>query len=218
MSEYVADLDVVKDAADRLDKLVGKISWLTSDWRSRINLDILDMNSVDNCILGQLAGDYVQALRDIDAYDYNFSRSGFCSYRIAWGKYLKGDCKFAIGARWAAKYGGADLAIKGSVEIDGTVFYAVVCGGDPFLRTATELESAYKYDPKPIFTKGQEVRFARQGDAVRFYYLNDSRILRVYGNGKISYGSLAYYEGVCGTASAGELNIDYILSDVIGKA
>ena len=216
MSEY--GVEQVKKAAESLDKLVSKVSWLTSDWRTKINLKTLDMNSSSDCILGQLAGDYNKAIDDIDYINWSFDRSAFGGFGAEWRKHLKDNDKFAVGARWVHKVGFDETTIKSSVEVDGVAHYVVRLAGELCLRTAIQLENAFSYEPKIVFKKGQEVRFVRQDSTVRFYYLSDSRILRIYGVGNITYSTLNYYKEQYGEPSVGDLSIDYILSDIIAKA
>lgn len=80
----------VKAAAEFLDSKVGKVSWLTADWRSEIDTSKLNMSTTRNCILGQLNGSFTAACAElgIDYIDSNIS-DAFCSGTDEWIEYLK---------------------------------------------------------------------------------------------------------------------------------
>lgn len=80
----------IKKAAEFLDSKVGAVSWLTADWRSKIDTKKLDMYSMYNSILGQLHGRHDDAHDDLelDSQDMEI-RDSFCSGTSAWVNYLK---------------------------------------------------------------------------------------------------------------------------------
>jgi len=83
--------NAVREAAAYLDKVAaqGNVLWLTKDWRDRIDLNTLDIESCGYCILAQLeGGSYDNATRDLSDVADLPDLSPFASHQGEWVQYL----------------------------------------------------------------------------------------------------------------------------------
>lgn len=209
-------MDKVIKAAEELDRMVGKVSWLTADWREKIDLDKLDMNSCRDCILGQLEGYYSHAIDDLGPKGFRGGDGAFARFDDEWIEYLKVSDKFAKGAKWICKSGsGLTMTIQGSVEIDGKdkVYVYLTDIGDVIARSASYIESAYRPAPKvPDFKVGEEVVFPNNKLGIPFYFLSGDQILRV---GSVPHiVSLKAFASTYGAPIKGERNISATLGSL----
>jgi len=90
-------LETVTLGAEYLDRVQSRYSYALANWRDRIDLGALDINSLNRCILGQLFGNYEEAV-DILAFseDEDPTEMGFApnfqftssDLNKAWKEYL----------------------------------------------------------------------------------------------------------------------------------
>lgn len=201
---------VVK-AAEYLDGYAekGTFSWLTTDWRDKIDLDTLSMVSCNSCILGQLhPNGYDGAVGDLCKVN-NASWYGvdgaFSTFTSDWKEYIKGTRSgLRVDSVWSHSFG-RDVTVKALIEIDNAkhVVYAVnesgaiwVMGETDFLDGRTEI---VKLDLK----KGDQVTFKSYTGNAMFYWCSDDLVIRVEGS-EIGHSSLEYYATCYGTASRGD--------------
>lgn len=196
---------VVK-AAEFLDSKVDSVSWLTADWRTKINLEILRMGSTSKCILGQLGGGYSRALRDleraegVDQLPPN-TLGAFCDFTEAWREYITDTMdSVTVGSVWINSAG--DERKVGSVFKDesGTTLVAYFVNHAWCVSTLEGFLASG--EPKVEFTKGQEVLFKDYTGKAKFYYVNKKTIIRVEGS-ELNHSSLYYYVNEYGAARRG---------------
>ena len=192
--------DIVKTAAAYLDK------WYTKrNWRSTINLAILDMGSTENCILGQLFDSYydgMDTLRNLSGRE-EFSKvhEGFCNYDSEWKNYLLNPPEWK-GAEWVNRYDHHSVkkAITDHLFTSDGIEYVVWSPIDGTIRMNTR--GAFEADfmlkpPTPVYTEGQLYKgigntvfmYGEKGyfDKPGFYNLNEG-----------TYYDVEYFESTYG--------------------
>lgn len=68
----------MKDFSAEVKRGVQLLNREVTDWYDLINLDLLDILHGDQCVLGQLFGDYVDGLRELGLTAKESNAHGFC--------------------------------------------------------------------------------------------------------------------------------------------
>lgn len=162
-------IDVLK-AAEFLDSKVGTVSWLTADWRSKINLRSLKMDSVDMCILGQLQGNYDEARHQLDIIYPNPLIQSFCGGTREWINYLKGGA-YAIGTRLWGKADQKEYIVRASYELHGKRNYVLTSatGTAGAVYSEDALKQSWTTEEPKRYRKGDIL--ALKGDNIGVYVL-----------------------------------------------
>lgn len=125
-----------------------------ADWRSKINLDKLDMGNVNNCIIGQLFGDYFKGLNELGVNDYRTSGE-----KSAYDYGFIGDSNYELGQEWKRVLKGATTPVT------------------PAKPTRVELYQVYvdgSYGVKPIDYVWVDPK--GDGSSVKLYIIQFGRI------------------------------------------
>lgn len=212
MSEYN---EYVVKAAKYLDEYAkkGTFPWIPIDWRSKINVDTLDMSSVRQCILGQLhPDDYDGAVRNLTNHDrsafYELD-TAFSGYGADWKGYIK-DTRpnLRVDSQWSHAYG-RDVTIKALIEIDNAkhVVYAVNDSGNIWVKSEADFLDGRTEIVKLGLKKGDQITFKDYTGDAMFYWCSDDLVIRVE-NSEIGHSSLKYYRESYGTPRKGVLSQD----------
>jgi hypothetical protein len=185
----------VEEAAAMLDSKVGSVSWLTADWRSKIDTVKLNMSSIKLCILGQLAGGYSKGMNELEAWGKH--EGAFCDHKNAWIEYLTRTKEpWTVGTILWGKYNLKKYKVRGYV--DGHVIMKD-SDGDLEIRTIQHVKDSWltedpnklKYNKGDLLT-GDKGTILIVGDMVD----GERRAVRVTGWG--SWSSLdSYLDGTC---------------------
>lgn len=163
-----------------------------SDWRSRIDLETLNLGSTSDCVLAQVyKRGYYATLARLDLSEAEAAKLGFESSHqytareltSAWVEYLKPKSAPSGGAEslWEHK-NNANRNIRiggGTVTISGQDYWPVSYGymmgdeffasGDPTLMRTADLYMEYKlHVPKPEFPVGSFLTDKRTGEIILF--------------------------------------------------
>lgn len=215
--------DIVTKGAQSLDTFVGKVSWLTSDWREKINLDMLQMSSLTFCILGQLhpTGDYDDAIYDLRQVDSNFDSYPFGSFTEEWKTYLLDSSKFAVGSKWVNKNDKTyTMTVQGAVSVEGKgkcIVY-LTSEGSVYVRSADAIQRTWDAStPIPTFEFGQEIVFPQGAfGGGKFYYIgnkSDNGVdMLLIGKDTFVMTKLKEYAAYYGTPKVGTGNRSYHLA------
>jgi hypothetical protein len=188
-------IEEVEKAAAYLDSMVNKAGdWLTTDWRDRIDVPRLDMGSCDDCILGQLHGNYSDARAELIAWDRKsfFDVSGcFSRYTEEWKEYLQKP-QFDVNAEWLLRGSGVKATIGATFRSDGRGFvtYRQGVGSTWFTVSMERFMEIAHVKPKPRFTKGDRLK-GRSG--VNYYYFTDEKVIRISGS-RLQWSPLDWWE------------------------
>lgn len=186
-------VDIAKAAAE-LDKFVGKLGWVTADWRQKIDLDTLDMYGAKKCILGQLQGHYDYARGDIRVIDSSFEFYAFTGWTSEWKEYLKGY-EFQVGQEWKDKDGCCTITIKAVTKVDGETYVLYRRNGRSVLTesAASLVEDGYTLKPKFDFEVGDLLTFGEDKDNL-YIFLDNKKVLRLnYKGGGNSQSDFDWY-------------------------
>lgn len=187
----------VANSIKLLDDNVGKFDWLTADWRSKINLDKLDMYSVTNCVLGQLEGYYDSAHECFEGIGVDIGGGSYI-FHIAtseWIEALKASTpKFQSGQVWHGKDGDTRtvLSVNDVKGILWITFEASYVSGITAVHVRNEAAfvDGYSLEKPKRFTKGDEL-LSKDGDV--FYYISDDKVIQSTNKG-LRWSSLYWYE------------------------
>jgi hypothetical protein len=196
-------------SADLLDLYASRFSWIGSDWREKIDLDKLNMNSTENCILGQLhTGNYNDAHEEFrsSGIDIEGGRYIFGAATSSWLKYLKESLSvsddFKDGTVWYSDDASSARTIQRAFTVDGEDWVAY-----SWTSTTGIVPAGVRCTLKSQFVSGYSVRKPKRfkkgyklisDDGNVFYYFTDDKVILVHG-GHLSWASLAYYEKQHGT-------------------
>lgn len=170
----VAGDSAVRKAAEYLDKYAagGSISWLNADWRSKVDLGSLAMESVVRCVLGQLqGGSFDRAVDDLRKSDsieeWGKVESAFCKYENEWIAYLEAT-KDGIdtSATWVSVSGDQPLRDLKIVELEGEKYVAFVRGGAD-IHSLDNFKATHRTLPPCPFVGG-DVLIDQNGDMYLF--------------------------------------------------
>lgn len=152
--------------ADRIEKAAAFLDKYCSNkqWRDEIDVDILDMGSNEECVLGQIYGDYgtgMDKLRRIagaviyDDDDYSGTFAGFTS---AWKEYLKNYGTPKVGDVYVSiidSYDKAERKVIAVFDYNGEKHITYDTCGVLYTKTASRLlgSNALKVEPKYEYGK-----------------------------------------------------------------
>lgn len=153
-----------------------------SNWRSKINLDELSIESTDKCIIGQIFGTYYKGANELEDKGMDGHGMGFCSGRdystsgdneyisegeldLAWRATLGGVLPAKLGAVYLYKTYKSDGAIVLSeFEDDGVKWVAIKAGevlGDDItsayrsVMKLSQFNERYELRPSIVIVEGQ---------------------------------------------------------------
>lgn len=204
--------DQVIAAAAYLDK------WhANKDWRSEINLDTLRMSSCDDCILGQIDGDYDTGRSNLRAASGNEAwdvlSEAFGTYGDEWKDYLRNYVKPTstpvvtdeyAGTEWHSKRSGTyNVLVDHSYEFKGETYVVYTTIGSSFIAPVTcvlsSLRNTHTLQPKYVvgrlYLSADKKTVAMYSGDERFHRLNNN-----YGIG-VTHGSVAHFEKTYGPLS-----------------
>jgi hypothetical protein len=217
--DYTAE-ERVKNSIELLDDVAGKVDFVPVNWREKIDLGDLNMDSCTYCILGQLwkaetgesdgYSDAKDALdrtspRDVYSGKYTFSDAG-----SEWIKQLKNSMpaiasKFNPGDEYQDVNKCCTRTVKKTIDIDGETWIAFTFDGVTSVLRESEFTSRWTLKPKVRFTKGQWLKpkvATGYGAQASYIYISEEKVIRILNN-KMSWCSLKWYEN-----SDGELIVD----------
>lgn len=217
-------MDTVTAAAAWLDTLaMGKVTWLSPDWRSKIDIDSLNMSSTKKCILGQLQGDYDDAiidLRRVDRSGWSTHSFTFGVYTTDWKEYLEKSRtpEFENGSQWRRKDTATIRKIVGVLESNGVKYVATVINDDdvPYLWSQSDFLQRFEQMPKHDFKKG-DILINSDHD-VLFIYVSDDKLYRIGakdGDYPLGHSNLAWYEEKYGKLSRNGSTFAQKFSDLL---
>lgn len=128
--------------------------------------------------------------------------------------------EFSVGDTWVEiRNPKRTMEIKGHVTIDGLPFVVFLTeSGNTHVRRPADVKSGWK--PMPKFIKGDEILFAK-ANGNRFFYVNDSVIMRVPLAGGGDFGQhadfnyyLSEYGPIVGKGTYIGLTLDAIKSHI----
>lgn len=211
--------DQVIAAAAYLDK------WhANKDWRSEINLDTLAMYSTENCILGQIDGDYDIGQRTLRAASgteawYAVSEA-FGAYTDEWIDYLR-DYVAPVstpvvtdeyaGTEWHGKrHGTYNVLVDHSFKFEGETYVVYTSIGGHYINPATcglsSLRNTHTLQPKYVvgrlYLGADKKTVAMFAGGDEFHRLNNN-----YGV-SVTHGSIEHFERKFGPLSEITNNLD----------
>lgn len=219
-------MDTVTAAAAWLDTLaMGKVTWLSPDWRSKIDIDSLNMSSTKKCILGQLQGDYDDAiidLRRVDRSGWSTHSFTFGVYTADWKEYLEKSRtpKFENGSLWYSKTDSAarPRKIVGTIENGDKKYVATICRDtdSPYLWIQEEFLQKFTLKPRHDFKKGDVL--TNSDHDVLFIYVSDDKLYRIGakdGDYPLGHSNLTWYEEKYGKLSKNGSTFAQKFSDLL---
>lgn len=155
----------VEAAADFLDK------YGPANWRSRIDIERLDMISTTECVLGQVYGDYYDAYNDFEQGPHSIAFANICNafsgYTSEWCAHLsewhENEAKKPeLSGLW---YGEAlNANILTTFEDDGKTFVVYKVETSRYTRTESEFRSNFTKEPRRIqYVDGRLYRGKKKG-------------------------------------------------------
>lgn len=121
------------------------------DWRTKVDVDRLNMDSAYDCVLGQLYGEYFHGktrLRDAAGSSLwgNVSAT-FCGYDEEWKNYLRNGVAGALSGIWYTKNQGRAFRILSTFQDFGTTY--VVYRAEDATTQYTKTEAAFRVNFQP---------------------------------------------------------------------
>ena len=184
-----SNMESVVAAAKFLDKHVGKFSWLTKDWRTKIDLGTLRMLSSHKCVLGQLAGSYATAdacFFRLDGWDDNILAFG--GLQKEWIEYLN---RIDEKAKWRGK--NSHKLIKDVVNVTlGDKRYVAFVDHYNSARFLSILDFRNFYELVPVYQHKRWDVLVNQAGV--FFLVEEDGGGRVIDLSTLTHQSLAYWE------------------------
>jgi len=193
--------EIVEKAAAFLD------TYGPANWRSKVNVDVLDMGSLRHCVLGQIYGNYDRGYDKLSGYS-GWNATAFCDHQAAWINYLSsGKVDKYKGVEWVGKSNGVLVTAIKSFEIEGTLFvaYKGVSSARPLVRLVSDFLADYKPKPEaPKYVVGQ--LYTDKDKRYVFLYHGEDvypNFNRLNGDGGTKFASpghadVSFYERECG--------------------
>lgn len=181
----------VTRAAAYLDKYAaqGGISWLTPNWRDKVDVSILDMGTTDRCLLGQVSGkDYGEAVDDLvnvtGRQAWQVTSGVWSSCKEEWTNEVQA---IDVTARWVEK--GYSTPLKGVqiLTVEGTKYIAFISSaGNPNMVTVRDFRRWYETKPTAPF-KGGDV--LKDQDDKYYLFISEDVVIRTVDMCSVSYGT-----------------------------
>lgn len=195
-----------------------------NNWRSKIDLDVLSIESTDKCVIGQIFGSYYAGTGKLEVEGLDGGAMGFCGGRdystagdneyvsdgeldLAWRVALGGVLPVKLGAVYLYKTYKSDGAIVLSeFEDDGVKWVAIKAGevlGDDITPTSvyrsvmklSQFNERYELRPSVVIVEGQ---FYTEADGNVWFAGKDGMAWKLGKEGATwtGYGSLAKKAGL----------------------